>query len=322
LIETRDWDTLIVPNNQLVAQTIKILGRREGRAVQHRMWVYFNVDHRYAPREVIRAVNTALQAAPLSGVAAEPKAHAICYDFAHDGRDSFAYYAVRYWLTDLANDDPTSSAVRERIYAALKRAQIPLALPGTAVFLSSDDSERSERKRRRALDANRTALRGVALFSHLSEDELARLAETARPAPFAAGEVITRQGDEGRDLYVLTSGEVDVLVNGGDGDERRVTTLVAPAFFGEMALATGATREATVIAKTAVDCLLVDKDDLRGLVAARPELGREVSLVLAERRVDLEAARDGLDQASKNRRIESESNRILASLKAFFGLED
>ena len=322
LIETRDWDTLIVPNNQLVAQTIKILGRREGKAVQHRMWVYFNVDHRYAPREVIRAVNTALQAAPLSGVAAEPKAHAICYDFARDGRDSFAYYAVRYWLTELASDDPTSSAVRERIYAALKRAQIPLALPGTAVFLSSDDTERSERKRRRTLDAHRAALRGVALFSHLSDDELARLAESARAAPFAAGEIIARQGDEGHDLYVLTSGEVDVLVNTGDGNERRVTSLVAPAFFGEMALATGAAREATVIAKTAVDCLLVDKDDFRGLVAARPELGREVSLVLAERRVDLEAVREGLDQASKNRRIESESNRILLALKAFFGLEE
>jgi small-conductance mechanosensitive channel/CRP-like cAMP-binding protein len=322
LIETRDWDTLIVPNNQLVAQTIKILGRREGKPIQHRMWVYFNVDHRFAPREVIRTVNAALQAAPLAGVAAEPKPHAICFDFARDGRDSFAYYAVRYWLTDLASDDPTSSAVRERIYAALKRAQIPLALPGTAVFLSSDDTERSERKRRRALDAHRTALRGVAVFSHLSDDELSRLAESARAAPFAAGEVITHQGDEARDLYVLTSGEVDVLVTGGDGVERRVTNLLAPAFFGEMALATGAAREATVVAKTPVDCLLVDKDDFRGLVAARPELGREVSVVLAERRVGLEAAREGLDQAAKTKRIESESKRILVALKTFFGLEE
>jgi hypothetical protein len=50
-------------------------------------------------------------------------------DLAKDTRDSFAYYAARYWLTDLAVDDPTSSAVRARIYAALRRASIPLARP-------------------------------------------------------------------------------------------------------------------------------------------------------------------------------------------------
>jgi small-conductance mechanosensitive channel/CRP-like cAMP-binding protein len=321
LIETRDWDTLIVPNNQLVAQTIKVLGRRAGKPVQHRMWVYFNVDHRFAPLEVIRVVDEALQSAPLNGVAAEPKAHAICYDLARDGRDSFSYYAVRYWLTDLARDDPTSSAVRQRVYAALKRAQIPLALPGTAVFVSREDTEHAERKRRRALDAYRAALKGVSLFSNLSEDELTRLAESTRAAPFAPGEVITRQGEEAQALYVLTSGEVDVFVS-ADGSDRLVTSISAPAFFGEMALATGAAREATVVAKGPVECLLVDKADFRELVTARPDLGREVSLILAERRVGLEAAREDLDQEAKSRRIASESNRIWLSLKAFFGLED
>jgi small-conductance mechanosensitive channel/CRP-like cAMP-binding protein len=321
LIETRDWDTLVVPNNQLVVQTIKILGRREGRPVQHRMWVYFNVDFRYAPRDVIRAVDDALTSAPLPGVASDPAAHAICYDFARDGRDSFAYYAVRYWLTDLARDDPTSSAVRERIYAALKRARIPLALPGTAVFLSQEDSAHAERKRRRNLDANRTALKGVPLFSNLADEELTRLAESVRTAPFAAGEVITHQGDGAQALYVLTSGDVDVLVKGADGAERRVATLSAPAFFGEMALATGAAREATVVARGPAECLLVDKDDFRGLVAERPELGREVSVILAERRVGLEAAREGLDADAQSRRIANESNRILAALKQFFALD-
>src|SRR6185295_15493999 len=140
----RDWDTLIVPNSQLVGQTIKVLGRRVGQPVQHRMWLYFNVDFRFAPSEVIRIVDDALAGAPIEGVAAEPKAHAICFDFARDGRDSFCYYAVRYWLTDLARDDPTSSRVRERIHAALRRAEVPLAIPATAVFLSKDDPERLE----------------------------------------------------------------------------------------------------------------------------------------------------------------------------------
>src|SRR5450755_1831923 len=115
VIETRDWDTLIVPNGQLMSQAIKVLGKRDGQPLQHRMWVYFNVDFRYSPAEVMRAVNDSLQGAPIVGVANEPKPHCICYDLARDNRDSFCYYAVRYWLTDLARDDPTSSLVRERI---------------------------------------------------------------------------------------------------------------------------------------------------------------------------------------------------------------
>lgn len=321
VIETRDWDTLVVPNNLLVAQTIKILGRREGQPVQHRMWVYFNVDHRYPPRDVIRIVDEALQSAPLPGVAAEPKAHAIVHDFARDGRDSFAYYAVRYWLTDLARDDPTSSAVRERLYAALQRAQIPLALPAAALFVTRDDSEKSERKRQRALESHRNALRGVALFSNLSEDELTRLAESAKRAPFAAGEIITRQGAQAHYLYVLISGQADVLVSVDGGSERRVATLEAPAFFGEMALLTGAAREATVVAKQVVECLRVDRDGFGELLSARPELARDVAAILAERRVGLEAARGGLDQGDRTRRIANESSRILASLKDFFALE-
>ncbi|HEX7452421.1 MAG TPA: mechanosensitive ion channel family protein, partial [Polyangiaceae bacterium] len=141
VIETRDWDTLIVPNGQLMSQAIKVLGKRDGQPLQHRMWVYFNVDFRYSPAEVMRTVNESLQGAPLVGVASEPKPHCICYDLARDNRDSFCYYAVRYWLTDLARDDPTSSLVRERIFAALKRASIPLAIPAKTVFVSQDDVE-------------------------------------------------------------------------------------------------------------------------------------------------------------------------------------
>jgi small-conductance mechanosensitive channel/CRP-like cAMP-binding protein len=319
VLETRDWDTLIVPNNQLVVQTIKILGRREKEPVQHRMWVYFNVDHRFRPRDVIRVVDEALQAAPLDGVAAEPKPHAICHDFARDNRDSFAYYAVRYFLTDLSRDDPTSSAVRERIHSALQRAEIPFALPGSAVFVTREDTEKSERKRTR-LEAHRAALQGVSLFSDLSEGELTRLAESAKPAPFAHGEIITRQGDEGDWLYVLTRGEVDVLVRGERRVDRRVATLQAPAFFGEMALTTGAAREATVVARGLVECLRVEKEHFGVLVEARPEIAGVVSEVLAARRVELEAVK-GLDEEARSRRLASESNRILTSLKTFFALD-
>src|SRR5262249_44347090 len=62
VLETRDWDTIIVPNAALLTSNIMILGKREGEVVQHRMWVYFNVDFRYAPPPVIQAFSEALPA--------------------------------------------------------------------------------------------------------------------------------------------------------------------------------------------------------------------------------------------------------------------
>ena len=40
--------------------------------MQHRMWVYFNVDFRYSPEEVIHTVEDALQSTPIANVAAMP----------------------------------------------------------------------------------------------------------------------------------------------------------------------------------------------------------------------------------------------------------
>jgi small-conductance mechanosensitive channel/CRP-like cAMP-binding protein len=320
VVETRDWDTLIVPNAQLVGQTIKVLGRRTGQPVQHRMWVYFNVDFRFAPSDVMRIVDDALSGAPIDGVAAEPKPHCICYDFARDGRDSLAYYAVRYWLTDLARDDPTSSRVRERIYAALRRSEVPLAIPATAVFLSKDDPERAERKKAKIVGSKVAALEAVDLFSELSAEEKTQLASSARLSPFSRSEVITRQGAQAHWLYVLIKGRASVRL-AADGSEREVATLEAPSFFGEMALMTGQPREATVIAETDVECLRVDRHDFEGILKKRPEMATEISRILAERRVGLLAARDGLDEAARSVRITSETKRILGAIREFFALE-
>jgi small-conductance mechanosensitive channel/CRP-like cAMP-binding protein len=321
VIETRDWDTLIVPNGQLMTQAIKVLGKREGQALQHRMWVYFNVDFRFAPGEVVRVVNEALQGAPIEGVAAEPKAHCICYDLARDTRDSFAYYAVRYWLTDLARDDPTSSLVRERIYAALKRANLPLAIPAKAVFVSQDDTQRREQKKQHELDARMQALAAIDLFSHLSSDEQRILANSARLAPFAPHEVITRQGAVAHWLYVLLKGRAVVRVATDEGEDRQVAVLEAPNFFGEMALMTGQPREATVIAGCDVECLRVDRTDFAGIIKNRPEVAQEISEVLAKRRVELLAVREGLDSDAKSRRLSSERSRIFHAIRDFFALE-
>ncbi len=320
VIETRDFDTIIVPNATLLSASITILGKREGHTAPHRMWVHFNVDFRYSPAEVIGAVETALRAAHIEGVASEPPPNCICYDFARAENDSVARYAVRYFLTDLARDDPTSSLVRSRVYTALKRAGLPLAVPATQVFLEENDVERRERKKAQETEKRLAALQEVEILKPLTKDELTRISESLRYAPFAAGETITKQGAIAHWLYIVTSGSAEVRVSGEGGVERAVAKVDAPGFVGEMGLMTGAPRLATVVALTAVECYRLDKEGFRKIMTERPEVAADISSVLAQRMVELQVAKEGCDAEAKERRIAAAKTEILTTIRRFFAL--
>ncbi len=315
-IETRNWDTIIFPNSMLMKGQVTVLGRRTGQATQHRQWVYFNVDFRVPPTQVISIVNEALQAEPIERVAAEPKIHCILYDF----KESFCYYAARYWLTDLAVDDPTDSIVRTRIYFALKRAGIPLSIPAQSVFVTEETEKRRGRKQEREIEGRLAALAGVDLFHTLSDEERRVLAERLVPAPFTKGEAITRQGAEGHWLYIITEGVAEVTLSIESGQTRSLAVLHPGDFFGEMSLMTGEKRSATVMALEDVECYRLDKEAFHDILLKRPEIAEYISHVLARRRTEYEAARDGLDAEATASRMGHAQKDIFARIIKFFGL--
>jgi len=320
LVETRNWDTMIVPNASLLAQNILILGKRTAKPLQHRMWVYFHVDYRYPPTQVVEVVRNALAATPIPNVADDPKPSVVCMDLAKDGRESYGYYAVRYWLTDLAVDDPTSSVVRGRIYSALRRAGIPLARPAHTVFFQVDEPP-DERARRHAATRLRS-LEGIELFKSLTPEEKEFVAGHLRYAPFVAGETCTKQGAVAHWLYILCSGTVEIRRHvEGSTLAKTVATIEGPDFFGEFGLMTGEPRTADVVAITDVECYRLDKPGLQRVLEERPDTAEHFSKTLARRRVELVAAAQGLDEEAKRRAMATEEGHILDRIQEFFGLE-
>ena len=81
------------------------------------------------------------------------------------------------------------------------------------------------------------------------------LAEHLVHAPFAAGDILTRQGAVAHWLYLVIRGEAKVMVDGPQG-LLRVATLRDGDIFGEMGMLTGEARSATVVAVTSVDSLI------------------------------------------------------------------
>ena len=315
-IETRNWDTIVIPNSALMKSHVTVLGRRAGQPRQHRQWVYFNVDFRYSPTQVIDTVETALRAEPISFVAGQPPPNCVLMDF----KESYCSYAVRYWLTDLAVDDPTNSVVRTRIYFALNRANIQLSIPAHSLFLTEEDQSRAARKRDEEIDTRAAALKQVELFHSLTDDERRALAARLRIAPFVHGEAMTRQGAEAHWLYLITRGDAEVRVSIDGRVSETIASLHAGDFFGEMGMMTGAPRSATVIALSDVECYRVDKDAFHDILRSRPQIAEDISEVLARRRAELDAAREDLNEEAKRARMRDHQGDLLLRIRNFFAL--
>jgi small-conductance mechanosensitive channel/CRP-like cAMP-binding protein len=316
-LETRDWETVVVPNALLVKNQFRVLGKRTGEPIPLlRRTVPFTVEYGHAPTEVVRAVEEAVRANQAAGVSQRPQPVCLVLGFG----DSLIEYGVRYWLSDLTQDDAWDSEVRKSIYFGLRRAGLPFSIPQQTVFLTHDTEERRLSHEQRHLLERMDALRRLEVFAGLEDHEIERLAHSLAHAPFAPGEIITRQGAEAEWLYLIQQGTADVLVERPGSEASKVAELGPGTFFGEMGLMTGETRAATVIARTPVESYRLGREAFREVLEARPEIAQGLSEILAQRRLELDAARETLDSAARQARLRSTRDAILHRIQSFFGL--
>ncbi|MEQ8273522.1 MAG: mechanosensitive ion channel family protein [Deltaproteobacteria bacterium] len=314
-ILTRNGETVFVPNGKLVKDDVVRLGRVEGSSTQWRRWIYFNVDFRFAPQDVITTVQSALAAASIKGVSRTPEPTCVLMGF----EESYGRFAVRYWLTDLLNDDPTDSLVRTHVYAALKRAAIPMSMPAEARFITKETEHRRTRKAEADVMTMVRALSDIELFRELDATERRELASAMTYAPFAAGETMSRYGATANWLYLITEGQASVRTGTGPHPDAEVARLSAGEFFGEMSLLTGAPREVTVVAVTDVECFRLGRGAFSTLLTRRPEIAERVATLLAERQRALQQAREAV-ATETTIAPDPDANVILRAIRRFFGL--
>ena len=104
---------------------------------------------------------------------------------------------------------------------------------------------------------------------------------------FEPGDIIFHQGDLGDSVYVIEQGECDVIKE-DNGAAKTLATLHAGDYFGEMALLSDKTRNATIQARTAMEVLLIPKRDFDTLRRSVPAFG-EVFKELARQRASAHA---------------------------------
>jgi CRP-like cAMP-binding protein len=108
-------------------------------------------------------------------------------------------------------------------------------------------------------------LRGVQLFSDVSDKDLQTIAVSMRRRAFTAGERIVAEGEGGVGFFFVETGSASVTQDG----ERRAT-LGHGDHFGEIALLSGADRTATVTAETDLVCWGMPAWNFRPMVREQP----------------------------------------------------
>jgi CRP/FNR family cyclic AMP-dependent transcriptional regulator len=121
-------------------------------------------------------------------------------------------------------------------------------------------------------------IKGVPLFSRCSRRELEEVAQLADEIDLRSGKEMTRQGQRGREFFVLLEGTADVKKDG-----RKINTLGGGDFFGEIALVSRAPRTATVVATSSVHALVITEQSFRRLMERSPQIQTKVLEALAER---------------------------------------
>jgi CRP-like cAMP-binding protein len=127
-------------------------------------------------------------------------------------------------------------------------------------------------------DAKIELLKRVPLFAGCSKKELGEIARVSDEMDVRQGSVLTREGDSGREFFVLVEGAAEVRRKG-----RKVSTMKPGDFFGEIALVSDRPRTATVTAAAPGRVLVMTDRGFRELMQRMPSIQLKVLAAVVDR---------------------------------------
>lgn len=131
-------------------------------------------------------------------------------------------------------------------------------------------------------EAKTRFLRGVGLFSDLSDREMGFLAQSLFEKTYLEGDLLFEEGDIGRALFIVENGSVELSKRGKGGQMQRLAVAKPGDFFGEMALLEEMPRSASARAVEESKVYLLYKAKLDALLMSRPKAAVPVLLRLAQ----------------------------------------
>jgi CRP/FNR family cyclic AMP-dependent transcriptional regulator len=121
-------------------------------------------------------------------------------------------------------------------------------------------------------------LQQVSLFSACSRKDLQLVAKRAEDIRVPAGKALVSEGDTGHEFFVILSGTAKVTRRG-----RKIASLGPGDAFGELALLEKAPRNATIVAETDMELVVLGQREFAGIVDEVPGFARKMLAGMAKR---------------------------------------
>ncbi len=128
-------------------------------------------------------------------------------------------------------------------------------------------------------------LRYSPLFSSCSSKDLERIAKAGDQVTFAKGETLTKQGEPGKEAFIILIGKAIVKRSG-----KKVATLGTGSVVGELSLLDNGPRTATVVCDTECQVLVISRGNFLRVIDKVPALAHKLFGALAMRIRDLDRA--------------------------------
>jgi len=127
-------------------------------------------------------------------------------------------------------------------------------------------------------------LKQVPIFRMLGKDSIDFIVERLKFKTFSGKETICKIGDPGDEMFIIISGSVDICIYDENGEnEQVVATLKSGDYFGEMALLTGETRSASVIATEDSETFVLQKKDFDVILEKFPSISLSMGKIVSKR---------------------------------------
>ena len=144
----------------------------------------------------------------------------------------------------------------------------------------------------------------IPFFTSLPPEELDRLVAELDVVNLHSGDILFREGDPGEHLYVVVSGELEILMAPDTDDELILNILYEGEYLGEMSLILpGGHRTASARARGDVVLLSMSRKQFRDLLQRHPELSNTMVGVLSQR-LDNTNISTFRDLTEKNRQLQ------------------
>jgi ABC-type lipoprotein export system ATPase subunit len=194
----------------------------------------------------------------------------------------------------LIADEPTGNLDSKTANAVFQLFR-GLVDSGKTVVMVTHDSDLAKRVDRAIIVADGAIVNEYVAkaLATLTMDQLAAVTRQLEARSFAPGAPIVSQGEPADQFYIITKGQVEILLSQPNGHAISVATIGAGQYFGEIGLLRGGARTATVRAtgETHVEVVALDRAEFASLIA------------------DSEATKTAIDQVAQQRFVENSAAR-------------